>query len=121
MGAKKAATTLAHVYQHTHIAVYLVGFFAIACLFYDSTQVGSCVKQEPWLCQVLVRTVQQSHSVNVPNYFVLKQGIVQKYELNRKWFYLYGASVPMWTCVGVERKNAAHPTHRLGPLSTVIF
>ncbi|BDA40538.1 hypothetical protein COCOBI_01-1910 [Coccomyxa sp. Obi] len=56
MGAKKAATNLAHVYQHTHIAVYLVGFFAIACLFYDSTQ-----------------------------------GIVQKYELNRKWFYLYGS------------------------------
>ncbi len=41
MGTKKPATNLAHVYQHTHIAVYLVGFFAIACLFYDSTQVMS--------------------------------------------------------------------------------
>jgi hypothetical protein len=26
-------------FSHTHNSVYLVGFFAVACIFYDSTQV----------------------------------------------------------------------------------
>ncbi|KAK9823894.1 hypothetical protein WJX72_006230 [[Myrmecia] bisecta] len=45
-------------FEHTHISVYIVGLFAVACVFYDSTQ-----------------------------------GIIQKYEINKKWFYLYGAII----------------------------
>lgn len=41
MAIKKTQTNLAHIYQHTNIAVYLVGFVAVASLIYDSTQVIS--------------------------------------------------------------------------------
>ena len=39
MAQKKQQTNLAHIYQHTHIAVYLVGSVTVASLVYDSTQV----------------------------------------------------------------------------------
>lgn len=60
MGAKNPATNLAHVYQHTHIAVYLVGFFAIACLFYDSTQVlCSALELASFCCPFCEQTQEQ--------------------------------------------------------------
>jgi hypothetical protein len=31
--------SFSRTYQHTHLAVYLSAFWAVACLFYDSTQV----------------------------------------------------------------------------------
>ena len=45
MAQKKQKTNLAHIYQHTHIAVYLVGSVTVASLVYDSTQV-----QEKSIC-----------------------------------------------------------------------
>ena len=30
----------ARYFNHTHISVYLVGTFAVACILYDSTQVS---------------------------------------------------------------------------------
>ena len=84
MAKKKPQSNLAHIYQHTNIAVYLVGFVAVASLIYDSTQVITEFDLLVW------RSLSpNSYYKNATNDLRL-QGIVQKYELNRKWFYLYG-------------------------------
>ncbi|KAK9835056.1 hypothetical protein WJX81_007542 [Elliptochloris bilobata] len=56
-GAKEQRLLAARSFNHTHISVYLVGTFAVACVLYDSTQ-----------------------------------GVLQRYALNKKWYYLYGAT-----------------------------
>lgn len=73
-------------FNHTHISVYLVGTFAVACVLYDSTHVRK-VKRT---CMHSHRKVFGFGSV-LTELLLLLQGFLQRYALNKKWYYLYGA------------------------------
>ena len=51
------------VFQHTPISVYLVAVFAIACIFYDSTQ----VPRTPVSCCKVLGPQEQSRQFNSPD------------------------------------------------------
>ena len=78
-------------FQHTSIAAYLLATAALCCLFYDSTKVGTvsrpaevtlnrswCADAVGFLCQLCSQRTLQ--------------GVLQRYELNKKWYYLWGVT-----------------------------
>lgn len=52
----KAADAPLETFEHTHIAVYLCGLFAVACVCYDSIQVKH--RQAQTSCKVLLLFMQ---------------------------------------------------------------
>ncbi len=111
MAKKKPQNNLAHIYQHTNIAVYLVGFVAVASLIYDSTQVRP--RSICWVGALPSAVYRGQANKRVS---VLLQGIVQKYELNRKWFYLYGEHL-----MAKESANLQPDAHYLALLDAWCF
>lgn len=114
-------------FEHTHLATYLVLSFAVACVMNDSTQVGlekegierREKKPRPFFA---TRTRSKEKNKNSTTTFSTssttfslsplpqsairnptnnQQGILQKYELNRKWYLLYGECQG----IGKERKR----------------
>ena len=106
-------------FEHTHLATYLVLCFAVACVMHDSMQVRGRKRSDvearekqpgrewrasrgrPFLRHTGVGASSkgknsQPHPPLLPLLSLKKtktritQGILQKYELNRKWYLLYG-------------------------------
>lgn len=93
--APKGVDAPLETFEHTHIAVYLCALFAVACVCYDSVQVSCLCIVKPLfsLTPVPMGTRRRTVCANVllvVTELLLLQGVMQKYAINRKWFYLYG-------------------------------
>lgn len=89
-------------FQHTHIAVYLCGLFAVACVCYDSIQVLLCPSIS---CVSMTLGSDSSHVCDC------LQGVMQKYALNRKWFYLYGTLQIHMVIAATASKSCLSDSH----------
>ena len=74
-------------FQHTQISVYVTGVCAVVSLFYNSTQVYRSLLACFWsFCFLPSLCIASRAHMKC----TAAQGILSKYELNRKWFSIYG-------------------------------